>query len=76
MQRKNRCPLYGKFLQTCIICNADAITNTGSIIYCGGSDEEFISRYKNHQNLFNHQHPEQEFSKHIWQLQGKHIHFN
>ena len=49
-RKKQRCPLDGKWLQTCIIHKADVIMNKHSHIYYGVSDQEYKSGYNNHTN--------------------------
>ena len=76
-RNKETCSLNNKCLQTCIVYNADVITNKDSHIYYGASDGAFKSRYSNHTNSFGYRHQKQdtELSKPIWKLQDRGIDF-
>ena len=75
---KDKCPLAGSRLITCIVYRADVTKQNETHIYYHTYDVEFKYWYNNHKNSFRNQDYENktELSKHIWQLKRNGTEFN
>ena len=75
---KDKCPLAGSCLITCIVYRADVTKQNETHIYYHTYDVEFKYWYNNHKNSFRNQDYENktELSKHIWQLKRNGTEFN
>ena len=67
---KDNCPLDGKCLHKCIVCQVNVITNNECKEYFGTAEGEFKLCYNNHTMSFRHKKHvnNTELSKYLWKL--------
>ena len=70
---KEKCPMSGKCLSTCIVYKAAVSTDGKEYVYFGAVEGEFKTRFNNHQLSFRHRTYENrsELSKFLWSLNDK-----
>ena len=75
---KDNCPLDGKYLHKCIVCQVNVITNNECKEYFGTAEGEFKLCYNNHTMSFRHKKHvnNTELSKYLWKLKKENIDYN